>query len=104
MNNYIKRKRKFKRERNDFRKYMRKYIKVVLEHLVDHGADPIIYKQRLHSFKHIDYANTSIYMKSNREIMKSKRKRDKLFKNINRQFHSIDEFVTDIKSELWGEK
>lgn len=63
--------------------------------------------QHLYSLKHIDYSKHFKYSddikNANKEIIES---RNKLVQKVNRnrQFHSIDEFVTDIKSELWGEK
>lgn len=89
MNNYIKRKRKFKKRRIMMNKLWRKQM-----------YDLIGY---LYSFRHIDYTKSKSYKNANKEIIES---RNKLLQKVNRnrQFHSIDEFVTDIKSELWGEK
>jgi hypothetical protein len=103
MNNYKKRKRKFKKRRMMINKFWRKQMYDLLTNL--YSSDSIknsiyIPLQPLRSFKHIDYSKHFKYSddikNANKEIIES---RIKLVKKVNRnrQFHSIDEFVTEME-------
>ena len=106
MNNYIKRKRKFKKRRIMMNKLWRKQMYDLIGYLYSYESikdSDYFPLQPLYSFRHIDYTKSKSYKNANKEIIES---RNKLVQKVNRnrQFHSIDEFVADIKSELWGEK
>ena len=74
MNNYEMRKSKFKRVRNDFRKYVCRHTRMYLESLKDKQIAPDLYMspyiQKLHSFKHIAPVYHKDFKNPFKEIMK----------------------------------
>jgi len=68
MKNYEMRKRKFKRVRNDFRKYDRRHTQMYLESIKDVEIEPRLYM--LHSFKHIEPVYHNDFKNPFKEIMK----------------------------------
>lgn len=70
MNNYEMRKRKFKRIRNDFRKYVRRHTQMYLESIKDGKIEPGLCIQKLHSYKHIEPVYHKDFKNPFKEIMK----------------------------------
>lgn len=70
MNNYEMRKRKFKRVRNDFRKYVRRHTQMYLESMKDGKIEPGLCIQKLHSYKHIEPVYHKDFKNPFKEIMK----------------------------------